>query len=269
MNNTHPKRPLIIGGVHRSGTSLVRRIVNAHSHFYCGPEVKFFKDWHGDYVNDPIPHARFMASARAMLTESDLFEVLGQAFVDIHQRAARAAGKTRWADKNPENVLYLAEWERLLGDDWCFLQVVRNPLDTIASIREAKFRYAIPSNLEEIIEFYRRYTLAGLAWNEAHPDRSYQILYEKLTRSPGPAVGRLMAWLGEVAEPGQLQFNQFTHQPGLEDPKVQWTTGVHADSVGRWKTDLTRQDATFIMSKTVDLWRRLDVENIFPLSLAE
>jgi hypothetical protein len=99
MNNTHPKRPLIIGGVHRSGTSLVRRIVNAHSHFYCGPEVKFFKDWHGDYVNAPIPHARFMASARAMLTESDLFEVLGQALVGIPAKSFSGHSGVTSADR--------------------------------------------------------------------------------------------------------------------------------------------------------------------------
>ncbi|MBI3997802.1 MAG: sulfotransferase [Armatimonadetes bacterium] len=48
--------PIIIGGCPRSGTSLVRRILNAHSRIYSGPEVKFFRDFSGDYPNDPLRH---------------------------------------------------------------------------------------------------------------------------------------------------------------------------------------------------------------------
>jgi hypothetical protein len=45
--------PIIIGGCHRSGTSLLRRILNARSRIHCGPEIKFLRDFHGDYYGDP------------------------------------------------------------------------------------------------------------------------------------------------------------------------------------------------------------------------
>src|ERR671937_1164267 len=97
--------PIIIGGCHRSGTSLVRRILNAHSRIHCGTEVKFFRDFYGDYFYDPLKHARFFSTARAILSENDLLEIFGNAFIALHERAAAEANKPRWADKNHENVL--------------------------------------------------------------------------------------------------------------------------------------------------------------------
>src|ERR1700686_4824682 len=98
-------RPIIVGGCHRSGTSLVRRLLNAHSRIHCGPEIKFFRDFYGDYPDDPLWPMRFMAPARTFLPEAELLELFGRAFVAVHERAAVRAGKVRWADKTPENVL--------------------------------------------------------------------------------------------------------------------------------------------------------------------
>lgn len=237
---------------------MIRRILNAHSRIYCGPEVKFFRDFYGDYEKDPIRHARFMVSARTMIPETELLEVMGQAFVNLHERAASRCGKQRWADKNPENVLFLKEWSWLLGEAWVFLHMVRNPLDTLASIKEAKFPFAIPSELDERIAFYLRYTQAGLDFGEAHPDRYVRLKYEDLVRSPRAVLGDLMQRLGEDFEPDQLDFNRFPHQGGLEDPKVGKTTEIHGQSVYRWPSLLTSEEGNAIWRQTRQLWTRIE-----------
>ncbi len=248
-------RPIIVGGCHRSGTSLVRRILDAHPRIYCGTEVKFFRDFHDDYPEDPLRHLRFATSARAVLPKEELLEVLGQAFINLHERAAARAGKPRWADKNPENVLYLDDWRRLLGDEWVFVHVVRNPLDTLASIKEARFPLTIPADLEARIALYKRYVQAGLDFGALHPERYHRVLYERLVERPEPVVSTLMAWLEEDFEPVQLDFNKLRHQKGLEDPKVTRTTGVHAGSVGRWREILTSSEAEQISRECAALWR--------------
>src|SRR3712207_6523404 len=115
--------PIIVGGCHRSGTSLLRRMLDAHSRIHCGPEVKFFRDFFGDYAADPLRHLRFTTSARLAFPQVDLLGILGRAFLELHRAAASLAGKPRWADKNPENVLYLGEWQRLLADEWLLVHV--------------------------------------------------------------------------------------------------------------------------------------------------
>lgn len=252
--------PLIVGGCHRSGTSLTRRILNAHSRIHCGPEIKFFRDFYADYFDDPLRHLRFLSSARAIVPEDDLLEVAGRAFVSLHERAAARAGKPRWADKNPENVLYLEPWQRLLGERWLMIHLVRHPLDTLASMKEARFPLTIPAELDERIAFYRRYTAAGLAFGERQPDRYYRLRYEDLVTSPEAVVGELMGWIGEALEPDQLAFNGAAHESGLEDPKVARTSEVHADSVGRWSTLLSPDEARQVWDSTRDLWAAIDPE---------
>lgn len=257
MSMSRQDLPIIVGGCHRSGTSLVRRVLDAHSRVYCGPEVKFFRDFYDDYMEDPIRHLRFATSARAVLPEEELFEVLGSSFVVLHERAAARAGKPRWADKNPENVLYLSEWQRLLGDGWFFIHVVRNPLDTLASIKEARFPLTIPPDLDSRIALYKRYTEAGLDFGSRHPEQYHRVIYERLVEQPEAVVSELMAWLGESFEPAQLDLDQIRHQSGLEDPKVKETTTVHAASVGRWKELLTPSEAAQISRECDPLWRQV------------
>lgn len=65
-------RPIVVGGCYRSGTSLVRRLLDSHPCIHCGPEVKFFRDFYADYIDveDPISHLRFMVTARTLLEEA-------------------------------------------------------------------------------------------------------------------------------------------------------------------------------------------------------
>jgi Sulfotransferase family len=256
--------PIIVGGCPRSGTSLLRRVLNSHSRIHCGPEVKFFRDFYGDYFEDPLSHLRFAKSARSLLAEPELFEILGGAFVTMHERAALRAGKPRWADKSPENVLYLAEWRRLLSERWGFVHVVRNPLDTIASMKERSFPLSVPRSLHERISFYRQYLQAGIAFAEAHPSTYFRIQYERLVLAPETEIRHLMQWLRESFESVQLEFNSKAHALGLEDPKIASTSTIHSRSFGRWRHELTADEAQTIWSQTRDLWRMVDPEDLGP-----
>ena len=159
------RTPIIIGGCYRSGTSLLRRLLDAHSRIHCGPEVKFFRDLRGEIeiVHDPLTPFRFFATLPSLgLDSEEIFSIFGRAFIESHELAARKLGKPRWADKAPENVLYMEEWDRLLGGELHFVHVVRHPLDTLASMAEARFDRVVPDELEGKVRLYRAYVERGL-----------------------------------------------------------------------------------------------------------
>jgi len=259
--------PIIVGGCHRSGTTLVRRILNAHSGIYCGAEIKFFRDFYGDYFDDPLRRLRFIESARHALPDDELFTLLGSAFVALHERAAVIAGKRRWADKNPENVLYLGQWNRLLGERWLFVHVVRNPLDTLASIREREFPLSVPTDLEGAVEHYKRYTQAGVAYSKRKQPHCFRVQYEMLIHHPKETARHLMEWLGEELEPSQLNLPpRGDHRPA-EESATATRDEVSVDRIQRWQKILSPDEVKYIWEETGDIWKEIDPDNTCGLSL--
>ena len=139
--------PIVIGGFFRSGTTLVRRLFDAHSQVFCGPEVKFWRDLFADYEFDPYAHIRFFKTARSLgLDEAEFLQLQGDAYLRLLEAASRAKGKRRWADKNPENLMYLDQWHRLLKGKFYFVFVVRHPFDALTSLQEIGFAKTLETN---------------------------------------------------------------------------------------------------------------------------
>lgn len=236
--------PIIIGGFYRSGTTLLRRLLDSHSRIHCGPEVKFFKDFYGDYISDPLAHMRLFSTARSYrLPENTLLELFGRSFLAFHVKAARAAGKVRWADKNPENVLYMEQWQTLLPEGFTFVHLVRNPLDALASLVEIGFPKTVPPDFEDKVRLYKLFRDAGAYYCTAHPSSSVEIVYDDLVTAPHETIGALMQNLGEAFEPNMLsEFHSAERGSGIEDPKATAHASIHASSVGRGRRDLSARE---------------------------
>ncbi len=204
-----------------------------------------------------------MNTARALASEDELLEFFGRGFVELHRRTAHRAGKPRWADKAPENVLYSSQWQRLLGDQWLFIHVVRNPLDTIASLREAGFGDDIPAHILGQVIHYLNHTRAGMQFGREHPLRYHSVIYEQLVTSPDETLASVMTFLEERFEPQQLEFNSQQPESALEDYKISSTTAIHADSLHRWPERLSARDAAFIWTHTRSLWMQVDPRKRF------
>jgi hypothetical protein len=87
------------------------------------------------------------------------------------------------------------------------------------------------------------------------------VLYEQLVHSPNTTLEGLMQGLGEPFEPGQLEFNKFPQQSGLEDSKIASTSEIHTESIGRWQTVLSYEEAQTIWRETRDLWALIDPDS--------
>ena len=236
--------PIIIGGSHRSGTTLVRRLLNGHPRIYCPPEIKLHKDLLGQYPDDPLAHARLGSSIKALALPTEVYlDEFGRALCRCYEIAARNAGKPRWADKSPENAINVAHWDRLLDGKMIFVLVIRHPLDVIASMAEIKMDKTIARDTKGRAEHVAAYLAAGLAFAERHPDRSVLLRYEDLVAKPAEELRRLMERIGESYDDGMIaNLGSGRHGHGLEDPKVHGRSEVSAEGVGRWRRDLSEED---------------------------
>jgi hypothetical protein len=236
--------PIVIGGFYRSGTTLVRRLFDSHSRISCGPEVKFFRDFYGEFAGDDLAFARFFRTVRALgLTDAECLGVFGPAFVRCHELAAEKLNKRRWADKAPENILYLQQWRALLPRGFMFVHVVRSPYDALASLTEIGFPRTVPASLEGKIALYLQYANLGLKFCNEYPDTSITISYEGLVRRPKLVLTAVLKRLEETFECEMLNmFHLPARRPGLEDPKVTQRSDIHAESIGRWREVLTPAD---------------------------
>jgi len=236
-------KPIIIGGFYRSGTSLLRRLLDSHPSISCGPEVKFFRDFYGNYLKDDLAHLRLFSSIRSLgLDDKILLNVFGKAFIQCHEIAARNAGKKRWADKNPENVLYLHQWHKLLDGNFTFIHVIRNPLDVLASLNEAGFKKTIPADFQKKIELYKQYLEQALSFIRQYPGMSFTLRYEELVMYPKKTLSSLCSKFDEPFDELMLkEFSSPDRKPGLEDHKVSNTNDVHTQSINRWEMDLNSE----------------------------
>jgi hypothetical protein len=167
--------------------------------------------------------------------------------VKSNELAAKNQGKARWADKNPENVLYLEKWERVLAGRFQFIHVVRHPLDTVAAMMEIGFERTLPTDFKGIVNVYREYVSAGEAFSRENPLKSFTVRYEDIVAQPAAEMARVVGILGEEYEATMIEsFNAPERQKGLEDPKISATTSIHDKSIGRWKKDLKPRQVKFV-----------------------
>lgn len=252
--------PIIIGGSHRSGTTLVRRLLNGHPHIACPLEIKFHKDLLQQFPNDPLAHGRLGASINALgLAQEEWLDEFGRALVRCHEISAFRQGKRRWADKNPENSLNIEHWDRLLKEQLHFLLVVRHPFDILASMAEIGMPRVLPSTLIERAWHVKNYIESGLAYLDSHSSRASMLCYEDLVTSPEITMTTFLSNIGEEFYPEMIfELGSKRHGVGLEDPKAadRYTISMH--NIGRWRNSFNSKEVDELLSVLGNLLERLE-----------
>jgi hypothetical protein len=224
--------PIFVGGLHRSGTTLMRQILNSHPHIACGPESDLFQDNGLERIYTDLraiwptilsPHYAFDPH----LVDQVMAALMHSIFMPYCQQQ----GKPRWAEKTPKNILVidtLFAWFPAAQ----FIHMIRDPRDAFCSVRERaaknkKPRWAAMTPEQTAISWCRRIN-SGVAWRE-HPERYHEVRYEDLVSQPEATLRPLFAFLGEPWEASVLE-----HHP------------TFSTSVGRWQRELSAAEVTAI-----------------------
>jgi hypothetical protein len=226
------RNPIFLVGVHRSGTSLCRRIINSHSNIACPPET-FFLEHFANMIRDEKTPAGM--EGLGIDVKNWTLEI-GKWASRYHEAYRLSQNKSRWADKTPQYVDYLWEIEEMFGTYVKYIMIYRHPLDVIYSIYKRGWNLANYDD-NKLINVAKYVSIAlekQLAFEHEHSQKCHRIFYEKLTSQPDEILRNMFNFLEEPWEESVLNYHEFDHGFGTEDPIVKGTKGFLNNS-GNWK----------------------------------
>ncbi len=214
MSNSHQQdsagtaAPIFIVGSMRSGSTMLRLILDSHEDIAIGPETGFMgglaaaktipgwaygKDWYG----------------RLDWTEDEFDDRLREFYRGLFERYAASHGKRRWGDKTPFHTAHVAQMAHMFPDA-AFVGIVRHPGAVAVSLVK-KFHYTFDAALAywaaTNVEMVREGTRLG--------ERFVALRYEDLVVEGEPVIRELVDWLGESWSPDLLEHERVQRAKGV------------------------------------------------------
>lgn len=263
--------PAFILSCERSGSTLLRYIVDTHPEICCPGQLylgQLCRDLHTT-IRYSLGQTFAAASEeeRAKLIAAETRRVVDE----LMDRYAAAKGKPRWCDKTTLNLQYLKILDAVFPDAK-HLCLYRNCMDVVYSSIECsrlgfmpEFAPYVQKNPENIVaamvENWVDKTRKLLAFEREHPARSFRVKYEELVLNPPQTLRPMFAFL-DLEWNDDLLGAVFTtqHDAGSGDRKILFSKKIEQDSVGRGAT-LPRED---IPPDLLDEMNRLLVELEYP-----
>jgi hypothetical protein len=266
-----PEPMPVIVGAPRSGTTLLRMMIDAHPEVAIPPETGFlpalaeldpgadsarmaweiitgFPTW-PDFSLDPL-HLR---SALAALSPASPAEA-ARAFYRLY--AARH-GKHQWGDKTPS---YDVQIDRIAGllPEARFIHLIRDGRDVLVSVRHLWFR---PGDTVEACAADWAGRIARTRALGAEVGRYLEVRYEALVRAPEETLRDVCRFVGLTFEPAMLEY--YTRSAArLDEHQARYDADgrliiskdrrlynqrfvrepLRPDRIGRWRSELSSDD---------------------------
>jgi len=258
-----PTAPIFIVGANRSGTTLLRLLLNAHPRIAIPEELNYVNSF---LANTPIDQWRTpnlapdrfaafvdecLSSWASLLPELDLEALRDQILegpADFRHPYATALrtwaahhGKPRWGEKTPGNLFY-ADVLHEMFPEARFILVVRDPRAGVASMHKVDFFPADP--VFNALSRHKHMT-KGRAILERHVPASqrYVVRYEDLVGTPEQTVRDLCTFLGETYDPSMLAFHrdaeQYMKDTAASSFNTQATRPISTARVEAWRHQLS------------------------------
>src|SRR5260370_35851333 len=117
--------PVFITGCHRSGSTLLRYLLDAHPELACAPESKFIAG-----VEAFIRYPQALEGLHSLgLTDQQVRRLLRGLIEECLTFYAAQQGKPRWIDKTPNYARMLPFIDELFEHEAHYLLMLRHPFD--------------------------------------------------------------------------------------------------------------------------------------------
>lgn len=256
--------PIFIVGPNRSGTTLLRLMLNAHSRIAVPDELVYFRgeiagamrdewtqpdlspDAFRQYVRNFLQRNR---EALAPLSANDLEEAicasgpftLRHPYAETLDQWAAAHGKARWGEKTPGNLFYVDVIHDMFPNAR-FVYMARDPRAGVHSMLKTSFFRgdAVINALNR-----RKYDRNGLQHlRRSVPEEQWTVLrFEDLVQEPEATLRSLCTFLQEDFEPGMLSYHEtsqkYMNQRAVNRFNKAATRPVSAKKAASWRTGLS------------------------------
>jgi protein-tyrosine sulfotransferase len=218
----------------RSGSTLLRYILDAHSKICCPPELSLGP------LAEQLYWAVFYSVAQAQTSMDDERHPIAIAEVrrvidDLMCSYASLKQKEFWCEKTPKNLQHAQRLNEAFPDA-AYICLYRNCLDMVYSSIEGS-RYGKMDELWDYRQIYQAWieqTGELLKFEREYPSRCFRIKYEALVLDPPGVLRKLFDFLGVEWE-AQLIDQVFTaqHDIGRGDPKVNFSNRIYQNAIGK------------------------------------
>jgi hypothetical protein len=278
-------RPVFVGGCPRSGTTLLRTMLNSHPELAMPHETRILvegyrrrSEW-GDLADTGNRRAlaRWVVDRRVSrhrrLTEDTealveamvaapptLGSVLGAGF----RLYANRHGKSRWGDKRPSLVLNL-EAVFAMFPDAQYVNIVRDPRAVVASIRRVGRRHGWEAHgLPGGTDTWERSVRAADRWRRRLPaDQFLEVQYEHLVSHPATVIERVAEFLHlDSAGLDAMLHHHETADIHSRTLHAYVSKPVTAERVRAWEQALGPREIAFVESVLGDQMRRYGYEPV-------
>jgi hypothetical protein len=224
MERQAPPAPIFVIGSPRSGTTLLRLILDSHPRISCGEETHFLREleaivgrhWHL-LESYGLERTWWLAHLRAF-------------YVGFQDEVLARRSKVRWAEKDPTYTLRLEFIEELFPEA-VYVHLLRDGHDVVASFRD---RWGYRSAARAARTEWARYVTAARALAErVGPERYLELRYERLVADPEVEARRLFAFLDESFVPEVLDFDPAEH---AATERYRWFTAQRRAAAGETQT---------------------------------
>jgi hypothetical protein len=213
-----PAAPFFIVGSARSGTTLLRVILNAHPKVTVPPESRFVTElWHGSdhvdveaFLRELEGHRQFKSwnlpidSVRAALAGRDNVPY-ATAIEAVYTAYARRVDKEIWGDKTPRYVDHIPFLAGLFPGAR-FVHLVRDGRDVALSYAKVPFG---PKTVAKAAALWARRVRVGVTEGRRLGDSRYkEIRYEDLVDAPEDTTRSLCAFLGIEFDPDMMEYTE-------------------------------------------------------------
>lgn len=260
--------PIFVGGAGRSGTTLLRVILDSHPNIVCGPELKVTPSlcrlWH-DFQTAYSPPLR-----EYLLAPKDINAIFAQTIMALLERYRQQSGKARVAEKSPNNVFFFEHLNSMFPNS-PLIHVIRDGRDVVCSLLTMQWMdpktgqpLDYTRDVRKAAEYWARAVRTGQTVARQKPAvarRYVELRYEKLVSDPVAILRELFTFLDEPWDPAVLQFHQQRRNLAGESSAEQVSKELYTSAVGRWQRDLKPEDKSAIKDVAGDLLVELGYSN--------